>query len=96
MYREGQKFEKYGKILLNKFSTLFEYINFLLKNIFDFLQFWELYETFWPLKSLAFICLDYLESEVLQKGPKNITRVLLEIKTTHFAKRLVQLLVWPF
>ena len=38
MYREGQKFEKYGKILLNKFSTLFEYINFLLKNIQKFVK----------------------------------------------------------
>ena len=63
---------------------------------FHILQIFGLHDTFWPLKSLAFICPDHFELEVLQKAPKDITRALLEIKTTLRAKRSFQLLVRPF
>ena len=63
---------------------------------FRILQIFGLHDTFWPLKSLVFICLHYFELEVLQKAPKDITRVLLEIKTPLCAKRPIQLLVRPF
>ena len=63
---------------------------------FHILQIFGLYDTFWPSKSLAFICPHYFELEVLQKAPKDITRALLEIKTPLCAKRPFQLLVRPF
>ena len=59
--------------------------------IFYFLQFCGLYHTFWPLKSLAFKCLQYIELKVLEKAPKDVTRGLLELKTTNCAKKPLQL-----
>ena len=65
MYPEGCKIEECPKILLNRLIALLKYINLLLKNFLDILQFCDLLGTFWPLKGPNFRLLPYFELKVV-------------------------------
>ena len=56
------------KKMLNKSRIPLKSVVDLSYATFSFFQFCGLHGTFWPLKSLAFICPHYFESKVLLKG----------------------------
>ena len=65
MCHKGHKIEEYPKNHSDKINVLQIMYQICLTTFFDIIQFYDLYGTFWPLKSRVLVSLPYFELDVV-------------------------------